>query len=220
MAARTAAELRRHREALVSRVARAGDSADLFAQVSSRLRRVVPFDAAAWLMTDPGTGLPTGPTLLENFEGISADDCSRHWRQEFVEHDINHFRELIGAATPVGGLRAAAGDPERSRRFRTWIRPMGFGDELRAVLRVGATPWGTVTLWRRDGQPQFDHGDVELIAGLSNPIAAALRLRARAEQVEDGSTSRSDPGILLFGADDGELRSVNDAAVRLSLIHI
>ena len=43
-------------------VARAGDAetvTELFAGASARLRRLVPFDAAVWLATDPATGLPT-----------------------------------------------------------------------------------------------------------------------------------------------------------------
>jgi hypothetical protein len=35
------------------------------------------------------------------------------------------------------------------------VQPLGFHDELRAVLRVGDTPWGALTLWRRPGRPAY-----------------------------------------------------------------
>jgi len=54
-------EIRRRRNELVLRVQRVPDAAAVFAEASTRLRRLVPFDAAVWLTTDPGTGLPTAP---------------------------------------------------------------------------------------------------------------------------------------------------------------
>jgi hypothetical protein len=51
-------EIRRRRNELVLRVQRADDPAAVFAEASTRLRRLVPFDAAVWLTTDPGTGCP------------------------------------------------------------------------------------------------------------------------------------------------------------------
>jgi hypothetical protein len=116
---------RRRRTELVERVRTAGDVAEVFAVASPRLRRLVPFDAAAWVSTDPATGLPSGPIRLEEVEGISAADCSELWRREFMGDDVNRFSELRRARRPAATLRAAARDPERSTRYRTFLRPLG-----------------------------------------------------------------------------------------------
>jgi DNA-binding CsgD family transcriptional regulator len=212
MVERTAAQTRWRRGELVRRAAQADDAADVFATASPRLRRLVPFDASAWVSTDPATGLPAGPTRLENVHGISATQCSEHWRREFVVDDVNLFRELGRADVPAAALRATSPEPERSGRFRRFMRPLGFDDELRAVLRVGDTPWGTITLWRRPGQPAFSQRDVALVADLSAPLAEALRVHARpAGGAAPGAPHRDHPGLLTFDA-TGALLSVDEQA--------
>jgi DNA-binding CsgD family transcriptional regulator len=201
---------RRRRDALIRSVARADAVADAFGAASARLRSMVPFDAAAWVSTDPGTGLPNGPTVLDGVEGVSAAQCSEHWRREFLEDDVNLFRDLARATAPAAGLRRVSGDPRRSHRYRSFLRPLGFDDELRVVLRSGATPWGTITLMRRDGQPPFTQRETELVASLSQPLGEALRTRSQGN--EPLRRVRVDePGLLLFGP-DGELASVNEQA--------
>jgi len=212
MAERTTAQARRRRGELVRRAALAGDAAGVFAGASSRLRDLVPFDASAWVTTDPATGLPAGPTRLENVHGIDAAQCSEHWRREFVVDDVNLFRDLMRADVPAAALRATARDPGRSGRYRTFVRPLGFDDELRAVLRVGDTPWGTVTLWRRHGQPAFSEQDVALVAGLSTPLGEALRARARPAAEPASAPHRDRPGLMTFDAAGG-LLSIDEQAL-------
>ena len=166
---------RRRRDDLLWSVERADSTTDMLTAASTRLRHLVPFDAAAWVSTDPASGLPNGPTLLDGVEGVSPAQCSEHWRRELLGDDVNLFTDLAAAPVAAGTLRRAIDDPHRSRRYRTFLRPLGFGDELRAVLRAGHTPWGTVTLMRRDGQPEFSARDTKLVAGLSEPLGDALR---------------------------------------------
>jgi hypothetical protein len=136
-------ELRRRRNQLVLGVQRANDPLAVFAEASRRLRRLVAFEAAVWLMTDPGTGLPTAPTLADNLElEGEAEQCSALWRREFLVEDVNRYRDLARAQVPAAGLRATLADPNQSPRFREFLDPLGFTDELRAVLRVGDSPWG------------------------------------------------------------------------------
>jgi hypothetical protein len=70
-------EIRRRRTELVLRVQRADDSAAVFTEASRRLRRLVPFDAAVWLTTDPGTGLPTAPTLADTWSSRTSRSGAR-----------------------------------------------------------------------------------------------------------------------------------------------
>ena len=127
------AALRRRRDELVLRVQRADDTAAVFAEASTRLRRLVPFDAAVWLSTDPGTGLPTAPTRVEGFDLGHPDTCSEFWRRELLFEDVNLYRDVARARVPVAALRATARDPRASGRYRRFLRPHGFDDELRAV---------------------------------------------------------------------------------------
>jgi DNA-binding CsgD family transcriptional regulator len=202
--------LRRRRQALVQAARRGTSAADVFARASERLRRIVPFDAAAWLGTDPGTGLPTAPVRIEDLDGISRRLCAEHWQRELLVDDVNLFRDLGRAPVPAAGLRDVTGDPARSPRFRRFLRPLGLDDELRTVLRAGDASWGTVTLWRRRGRPSFTAAETALLAGLSAPLGEALRHHARPARGPTAGRHHG-PGLLLFDA-AGDLVSINDDA--------
>jgi DNA-binding CsgD family transcriptional regulator len=202
------ATIRRRRDELVRRAERAGDIADVFAAASTRLRRIVPFDGAVWATTDPVTGLPTGPTRVEDLVGVTAAQCSEIWRHEFIEGDFNRFLELSRADVPAGALRAAAGDPRRSPRYRNFLRPLDYVDELRVVLRTGDTPWGAVSLFRREGQRPFSASETNLVAGLSAPLGEALRRRAHDRRAVDTAPGQ-EPGLMVFD-NRGELSSANE----------
>jgi DNA-binding CsgD family transcriptional regulator len=204
--------IRRHRDELVQRVHRAEDTLEVFAETSARLRRLVPFDSAVWLSTDPDTGLPTAPTRLDDLGGgLGPDACSEHWRREFLMDDVILFRDLGRADRPAGSLRASVSDPRQSGRYRNFLRPKGFEDELRAVLRIGDATWGSLALWRASASRPFTTKETELVAGLSSPIAEALRSRFRPTEPLGGLVRAEAPGVLLFDR-DARLVSVNDRA--------
>ena len=205
-------EIRRRRNELVLRVQRADDPVAVFAEASTRLRRLVPFDAAVWLTTDPGTGLPTTPTFTDHLElDGEVEQCSALWRREFLVPDVNLYRDIARAQVPAAGLRATVADPDQSARYREFLDPMGYGDELRAVLRVGDSPWGAINLFRRHGQAPFTQAETELVASLSAPLGEALRARARPADLPSGPGSGHRPGLLLFDP-DGTLHSANQEA--------
>jgi DNA-binding CsgD family transcriptional regulator len=202
---------RRRRDELVRRISQVDSVTDVFRAVSSRLGRIVPFDAAGWMAVDPGTSLPIGPTHIDGLPTITAAQCSAHWRREFIEDDVVRFSSLLRAERPAAALRAVAGDPMRSRRYREFVRPLGMDDELRAVLRVGDTAWGTATLFRRAGRPAFSTRDVDVVASLSAPIGEAVRTRVRPADGLGGLVRSDVPGMMLFDL-GGDLVSVNDQA--------
>ena len=208
----TPSALRRHHVELVDRTIRATSTDGVFAEAAPRLRRLVPHDAAAWVASDPGTGLPTAPVRVDGLDRLSRDRCTEHWHHEFLDDDVNLFRHLARAATPAAGLRATVGDPRTSRRYRDFLRPLGLADELRAVLRTGDTAWGTVTLWRREGAPAFTRRECATITGLCAPLGEALRRQARPTggDRDDGSDGEA-PGLLVFDADT-RLVAIDDRA--------
>ncbi|HWT23908.1 MAG TPA: hypothetical protein VN213_10420, partial [Solirubrobacteraceae bacterium] len=80
----------------------------------------------------------------------------RGWELEFMVEDVNRYSALARSERPAAGLRQATGDgPARSPRYRHLVRPHGFADELRCVLRTDGRAWGLLALFRTPGEPAF-----------------------------------------------------------------
>lgn len=202
----------RSRDVLIERAGRVESVGDLFRTTSAGLRRLVPFDAAVYMATDPATNLPTTPTLSENMtnRGLEQEDCVSIWEREFQVEDVNLYRDLARSETPAAGLRMATEDqPARSPRYRETLQPLGFDDELRAVMRADGSPWASITLFRERGRPPFDAAEAELVASLSGPLGDAVRAHAQPTRRTGAGTDGQSPGLILF-APGGELISVND----------
>jgi DNA-binding CsgD family transcriptional regulator len=202
-------DVRRRRDELVLRIQQADTAAEVFAEASTRLRRLVPFDAAVWAATDPATGLLTAPTRIENLH-TGPERCALWLRLEFVEED-NPYREVARAEVPSTTFRAAVDDPQRSIRYRQLLRPTDVHDELRMVLRVGDSPWGMMTLQRHRGLPAFTRAETLLAASLSAPLGEALRVRARPTGTLGELIGHHRPGLLLF-TPGGALLSADEQA--------
>ncbi len=198
-------------DALLAGIATAPDAHALFADASARLRRIAPFDAAVWVATDPVNGLTTAPVRVEN---LHEGGCGIYWESELFAEHVNLFRDLAVAKVPVAGLRAVTGDrPTLSPLYRSFMRPRGFDDELRAVFRVDGQPWGQLSLFRERGRPPFRAEDIALVQALCAPMAQRLRAFALPGRTPPSALAAA-PGLLLFGA-GGELLSLNDEAREL-----
>jgi DNA-binding CsgD family transcriptional regulator len=121
------------------------------------------------------------------------------------------WRDVARAEVPAAALRSTARDPRVSSRYQRFLRPLGFDDEPRAVLRVGDSPWGAINLLRREGQAAFTHTETRLVASLSAPLGQALRVRARPAGSLGGLVRHDRPGLLLFDR-GGALVSANEQA--------
>lgn len=202
------------RTELIERAGAAESVQELFRTASERLRRLVPSDAAVWLATDPATNLPTTPTRTENMGHFGgADACRRLWELEFLVEDVNLYRDLARSEQPAAGLRMSTEEsPASSPRYRQLVQPSGFADELRAVLRVDGQPWAVLSLFRAEGGPAFDAHERDLVAGLSGPLAEAIRAHARPGPGQPEPAIDHGPGLLVFSP-AGELISANDDAL-------
>jgi DNA-binding CsgD family transcriptional regulator len=196
------------RTELLSRAAKATDALSMFEEASALLRKLLPYDAAVWRVTDPVTGMMTAPIRAEN---LDEGGCAVYWESELFTENVNLFRDLARADVPVAGLRQATGDlPARSTLYHDFMRPRGLQDELRAVLRIGGRPQGHISLFRAKGREAFGSADAKMIASLVTPLAR--KLRSFAEPVPQSlPDAPHGPGLLLFDA-SGALLSVNDDA--------
>jgi DNA-binding CsgD family transcriptional regulator len=211
---RQGAAIASRRDEVVDAAVHAESVQELFARASDRLRRLVPYDASVWMATDPATLLPTAPARSENLAHVcrgDVDSVLRVWELEFQVVDVNLYRDLARADAPAAGLRLTTDDrPARSARYCEYLRPNGFEDELRAVLRADGSAWASVVLFRERGRPPFDAREAELVASLSKPLAEAVREHARPAAPEPQPAGHG-PGLIVFSP-AGEVLSVNDDA--------
>ncbi len=164
--------------------------------VLSRLRRAVPFDAAFWATVDPATLLFT----RGHQEEIPADTIPYFVRNEYVDDDVNRWTELAHDRAGVRTLaEATAGDMERSPRFRDVFEPLGLGDELRAVFRMGGVCWGCMCLHREIGAP-FSTQEREYVRRLAPHIAEAIRTSLLVTSFELPQIADA-PGLVVLGPD-------------------
>lgn len=194
----------------MSRVSsRATDADELIESISHEVSRVVPFDSSMWFGVDPATLLAMAPARID---GMDEGFCATFWHGEFHEQDVVLFRDLARSDVPAATLRSATdGHPVRSPRFRDFMRPQGWDDELRVVFRSGDKVWGIAGLYRDAGRPAFTDDDVATVAATSSIVGDAIRGYVTAPAT--GPTLTSAPGLLLFDG-DGTLTSANAEATR------
>ena len=195
-------------DAVERAVARAGTADELLEAVAIEVGKSVPYDGAMWFGVDPTTLLAVAPARMERLhEGY----CHTFWHGEFHEHDANLFGDLARESVPAATLRTVTNDrPLRSARYRDFIQPQGYDDELRAVFKTGGNTWGVAALFRERGRPPFDEQDVALFNAISGIVGAAIRTQAAVSAPRHGLCFT--PGLLLFDR-DGVIVSANAAAM-------
>ena len=186
-------------ERLTSRINPMVDVDTVARAVFDAVGEAVPSAFACLATTDPASGLITGaykssPLPMGDEEFSAA---------EYGGPDINQFAELARRPEPVGVLSIdTGGDPDRSRRFREFMRPrFGFTDELRLACRTQGTTWGALALYRGASEPPFTEHDAALVAGVHEIIAAALR-RVLFAPSRGGASSTMSSAVLIVDAVD------------------
>jgi hypothetical protein len=196
-------------EAVERATARAADADEVLAAVAAEVQVAVPYDGAMWFGTDPNTLLAVAPARMEH---LDDGYCNAFWFGEFHEQDANLFADLAGGPSPAATLRSATGDrPNRSARYRDFLQPQGWDDELRVVFRTGERSWGAAGLYRDNGRDPFDEQDVAVLEAISPIVANSLRTKAAFAASAPGFNHT--PGLMLFDR-NGAILSVNDAATR------
>jgi DNA-binding NarL/FixJ family response regulator len=189
---RTAGRAQRAVDAVERACSTSASADELLEQLAGELHIFVPHDASMWFGVDPVTMLASEPSRVE---GLDASLCDTFWHLEFHEQDTGLFTDLA-AGEAVSAMRQSLDDRlARSIRYRAFMQPQGFGDELRGAFRAGHRTWGIVGLYRDAGRPSFDDDEIEIVRSIGEPIARALRTYVRATSPWLGQPMA--PGLLV-----------------------
>jgi hypothetical protein len=182
--------------------ARAAQSArsveEFFEAVKRVVRPALGFDVCACLTVDPQTLMNTGGDYRD---GLPAAMMPRMLDIEYREGDANDLSDLAARPTPVGLLsRETSGNLTLSPRYRDIMRPLGFRDELRVLLRDRHGAWGALVMGRADDAPPFGSAELAAAASLVQPLGNALR-RLHLTRLAEANVSETAPGLVLLDAD-------------------
>jgi DNA-binding CsgD family transcriptional regulator len=160
----------------------------------TRLRKVVPVDAAFFATVDPATLLFTSAMADDPLRAVTAQFLDN----EFGRPDVNKFAALAASPEPVSSLdRATAGDRAASPRYREIMAPLSLGDELRAAFVVGGRCWGVMCLHRENSAAGFVEDELSFIRRLVPRVALGLRDAVLVERAL-GEPTNTGPGIVVL----------------------
>ena len=144
------------------------DSRALRLAVLEEIRRSLPFDAYAWLLTDPETEVGSDPLA----DVPCMPELPRLIRLKYLTA-MNRWTSL---SPPVGLLRAATqGRLEQSLVWRELLSRYQVGDVASVVFRDRFGCWGFLDLWRIGRSPAFSERDGGLLGAIAPKITEAIR---------------------------------------------
>ncbi|MEV3890781.1 LuxR C-terminal-related transcriptional regulator [Streptomyces griseoincarnatus] len=194
--------------------ARAAQSArsveEFFEAVKRVVRPALRFDVCACLTVDPQTLMNTGGDYRD---GLPPALMPRMLDIEYREGDANDLSDLAARPTPVGLLsRETSGNLTLSPRYRDIMRPLGFRDELRVLLRDRHGAWGALVMGRADDAPPFGSAELAAAASLVQPLGNALR-RLHLTRLAEANVSETAPGLVLLDADHQVVHATPTVAI-------
>jgi DNA-binding CsgD family transcriptional regulator len=133
-----------------------------------QIRRSVPFDAHAWVLTDPETAVGSSPLADVPF----LPELPRLIRLKYLT-EVNRWTHLAEPAALL--TEATRGDLDRSRVWRELLSRHRVTDVASAVFRDEFGTWGFLELWRIAPSRPFTPADREHLAGLAGRVTRALR---------------------------------------------
>jgi len=146
-----------------------GGERELRVAVLDELRAVVPFDAYAWLLTDPSSCVGWSPVA----EVPVPDELAGVIAAKYLT-TINRWTGLSeGVAASL--LQETQGDRSRSVVWRDWQSRYSIADVASVVLRDRGGCWGFIDLWRRAAA--FEPGELALLGEIAVLVTPAIRGR-------------------------------------------
>jgi DNA-binding CsgD family transcriptional regulator len=142
------------------------DARELRLVLLDELRRLVPFDSFAWLLTDPSTEVGAAPIA----DVPCLPDLPRLIRLKY----LTTTNRWTSQTEPVARLHAATGgNLEQSLVWRELLIDHHVTDVASMVFRDRFGCWAFLDLWRYDGV--FSNAQTRVLAKHVNIITAALR---------------------------------------------
>jgi DNA-binding NarL/FixJ family response regulator len=163
----TGAEVRQR----ISDLCRSGiESRQLRAEVLAEIRRVVEFDAYAWLLSDPESRVGSAP--LAQVPDLA--ELPQLIRLKYTTR-VNRWTNLA-PNTCATLAQATAGDLSQSLLWRDLLCRYGVTDVASMVFADQFGCWGFLDLWRIGGSPAlFSAADQAFLSSLAPRLTHALR---------------------------------------------
>jgi DNA-binding CsgD family transcriptional regulator len=144
------------------------------------LRQIVPFDAYAWLLTDPETSVGSSPLA----DVPCLPELPRLIRLKYLTK-VNRWTQL---GSPVALLtEATKGELSQSLVWRELLHRYDIVDVASLVFRDGYGCWGFLELWRDSMSGQFTSPEKAFLAEVAGPVTNALR-GSQARTFDDRTT--------------------------------
>jgi DNA-binding CsgD family transcriptional regulator len=138
------------------------------------LRRVVPFDAYAWLLTDPETEVGSAPLA----DVPCLPELPRLIRLKYLT-EINRWTAL---EDPVASLSLATeGDLGRSVVWRELLSRYSVNDVASLVFRDRFGCWGFLDLWLSGSRDRFTEADLGYLKAVI-PVMTSAQRNAHAQE--------------------------------------
>jgi DNA-binding CsgD family transcriptional regulator len=160
-------------------------------QVLDAIQRLVPFDAYAFLLTDPATTVGCSPLA-------AVPDLATlpHLIRLKYLTSVNRWTQL-----PTSGcaslLQATGGRPEQSLIWREHLAGVGILDVASLVFADRFGCWGFLDLWRRDSS--FTNDEIDALVGARPTMTARLRgVQAAGFSGGGAGSGRRGPGALVL----------------------
>ena len=189
------------------------DARTLRLRLLAEIGRAVPFDAYAWVLTDPETSVGSAP--LADVPALA--ELPRLIRLRYLT-PLNRWTSLT--EPPVALLSAATGG--HLSRILVWRELLGrheVSDVASVVFRDAYGCWAFLELWRTRGGT-FGDAETAVLAALAPPVTTALR-RAQA-QTFTAAAGRdhlpSGPRVLLLSPDLEDVRQTSGTRDHLRLL--
>jgi DNA-binding CsgD family transcriptional regulator len=165
------------------------DARSLRLAVLEEVRRVVGFDAYAWLLTDPETEVGAAPLA----DVPCLPELPRLIRLKYLT-TVNRWTRLDA---PVGRLPATGDQRERSLVWREMLVRYEVGDVASVVFRDRFGCWAFLDLWRVGRDARFTDEDEEFLTRVAGPITDALRqCQAHTFDLRETDRARTGPVML------------------------
>jgi DNA-binding CsgD family transcriptional regulator len=178
------------------------------------VRRVIPFDAYNFPLTDPVTRVGTSPLADVPMLPWSRLPALISWRYLTPAYRWDRLLDTGSGAQSL--LAGTDGHPERSQLWQHAQRELGITDTATVAFGDRYGCWGALDIWRAGGAP-FAPGDLQLLSGLVGSVTAGLRRAVARTFVDpDHQLLPLGPAVVVLSA-DLEVRSRTAAAAEALL---